>query len=115
MRPEIKRLETIVKYCERIEYYLNKYGDDEDEFLMNVDLQEGCAFCLIQIGEAVTHLPDDVRVLRKDMEWKDIKGMRNILAHRYGTVWLTGVWQTITEDIPILKDVCVSLLKILKT
>jgi hypothetical protein len=44
MRPEIKDLETIVKYCERIEYYLHKYESDEDEFLANADFQEGCAF-----------------------------------------------------------------------
>jgi len=85
----------------------------ERNFLENLDFQEGCAFCLIQIGEAVGRLPDEVKALSKDTEWNSIKGLRNILAHRYGTVWPTGIWQTITEDVPVLKDVCTSMLKAL--
>jgi len=83
------------------------------DFLENVDFQEGCAFCLIQIGEAVGRLPDNVKEISKDTEWGEIKGLRNILAHRYGTVWPTGIWQTITKDVPTLKEVCVSMLKVL--
>ncbi|MCL2142982.1 MAG: DUF86 domain-containing protein [Methanomassiliicoccaceae archaeon] len=112
MKPDgIKDLEIIIKYCDRIDHYLRKYGTDEDDFLDNIDFQEGCAFCLIQIGEAVGRLPDEVKAFSKDTEWNEIKGMRNILAHRYGTVWPTGIWQTITDDVPVLKDVCASILE----
>jgi len=114
MRREIKDLEMIISYCKRIEEYLLKYGDREDEFVDNADIQEGCAFCLIQIGEAVSRLPDEVKALCSDIEWNDIKGLRNILVHRYGTVWMTGLWQTVTEDVPVLKDTCISVLRALK-
>jgi len=113
MRDEIKDLNIVIKYCDRIENYIHKYGNDENDFLENMEFQEGCAFCLIQIGEAAGRLPDKVRSLSKDTEWKEIVGLRNILAHRYGTVWLTGIWQTMTEDVPAFREVCVSMLKIL--
>jgi len=79
-----------------------------------VEFQEGVSFCLLQIGEAVSKLPEEVRALKKDVEWSSIKGLRNVLAHRYGTVWLDEVWKTITKDVPILEDDCRSLLDLLK-
>ena len=113
MKRDVKDIEKIIEYCERIEEYIQTYGSDEDDFLSNKVFQ-GSAFCLIQIGEAVARLSEDVRALDKDVEWNDIKGFRNILVHRYGTVWLVNFWQTIVEDVPILKEACRSMLDRLK-
>jgi len=114
MKREIKDLEQIIEYCERIKEYLQTYGNDEDDFLGNRVFQEGSAFCLIQIGEAVGRLPEEIKVLSEDTEWNGIKGFRNILVHRYGTIWLENVWRTITVDVPILKRTCDLILRTLK-
>ena len=114
MRPEEKDLEKIIEYCERIEEYIQIYGDDEEDFLNNKVFQEGSAFCLIQIGEAVARLPENVKALDKDTEWSDIKEFRNILVHRYGTVWMGDFWHTLIEDVPILRKTCEDVLRILK-
>ena len=44
------------------------------------------------------------------MPWKDIKGMRDWVAHGYGTIDLNKVWKTATEDIKPLFDYCESIL-----
>ena len=111
MKRDIELIKKMIKYCERTEEYLARHGKDIEDFLGNVEFQEGCAFCLIQIGEAASHVPEDTKALSKETKWRDIKGMRNVLAHRYETAWMLGVWQTITEDVPVLKEVCVSILK----
>ena len=36
--------------------------------------------------------------------WQSIKGMRNRIVHEYGDVELNIVYQTITEDIPEIRD-----------
>ena len=40
------------------------------------------------------------------MPWKDIKGMRDWVAHGYGTINLKEVWDTAVNDIKLLKDYC---------
>jgi transposase-like protein len=39
--------------------------------------------CVLQIGELVGHLSDDITARYAEMPWKQIKGMRNIAAHGY--------------------------------
>ena len=40
------------------------------------------------------------------MEWRQMKGMRNIVAHHYGTIRLDIVWNTAKKDVPLLKAFC---------
>jgi uncharacterized protein with HEPN domain len=40
------------------------------------------------------------------MPWKDIKAMRNIAAHNYGEIDLEVLWETVSTDVPILKEYC---------
>lgn len=35
-----------------------------------------------------------------------IKGMRNMVAHNYGSMSLDVIWETAKNDIPILKSFC---------
>ena len=40
------------------------------------------------------------------MPWRDIKGMRDIIAHGYGTIDEKTVWNTAINDIKPLHDYC---------
>ncbi len=55
------------------------------------------------IGEATKNLSSAIRNKHKDIPWKDIAGMRDMLIHEYFGVDLEAVWRTVTEDIPALK------------
>ena len=39
-----------------------------------------------------------------DIEWRDVIAFRNILVHAYFSVELDIVWETIQQDVPILRD-----------
>ena len=56
------------------------------------------------IGEASARLSDEFKLEHKDVPWKEIIGMRNILIHDYFGTDLGGVWNSIKEDLPKLKD-----------
>lgn len=43
--------------------------------------------------------------------WKQIRGMRNVVAHAYGTIDVEVLWEAIMEDIPSLKNDCLQLLQ----
>ena len=52
---------TIVKFCNTINLAMEHFGSDEEDFLENELYQSSCGFALIQIGEAVKRISDDVK------------------------------------------------------
>ena len=56
----------------------------------------------IVIGEAATHVPEEVVLAHPEIPWRDMRDMRNIVVHEYFGVDLTIVWSTIREDLPAL-------------
>jgi uncharacterized protein with HEPN domain len=68
------------------------------------------AMCILQIEESVAHLTEGFKSDFNEMPWQDIKGMRNIAAHRYGSFDTDKLYETITADIPILRAYCVNIM-----
>jgi uncharacterized protein with HEPN domain len=52
------------------------------------------------IGEAASHIPDQVQQQHPDTPWFLMKGMRNILIHEYFGVDIDVLWKTVHEDLP---------------
>ena len=78
-------------------------GISEDEFYENVEKQDAVLRRLEIIGEAVKHLPDEIRENHPDIPWRQIAGMRDIIIHEYFGITLEMVWIVATEDILDLK------------
>lgn len=55
------------------------------------------------IGEAANKVNEDFKKKYKNIPWKDIIGMRNVLIHEYFNVDEKEVWTTIKKDLPVLK------------
>ena len=51
------------------------------------------------IGEAAKNISDDIIKDFKEIPWKKLTGMRDILIHGYFTVDLKEVWNTVKKDI----------------
>lgn len=85
----------------KIEKYTN--GLNEEEFLADDIVQDAVIRHLQIIGEAAKKLTEQTRSRFGSVEWKDIAGMRDKLVHDYFGVDLTGVWDTVQNDIPALK------------
>ena len=63
------------------------------------------------IGEAVAKLPDSFKEAYPDIDWFQIKGMRNRIVHDYRNVNLFVVWDAIQNDLPALKSKIEDILK----
>jgi len=56
------------------------------------------------IGEAATHVPEEIQKEFGEIPWAKMKGIRNILIHEYFGVDTDVVWESIQKDIPLLKE-----------
>ena len=94
-------LQDILESIEYIQSFLD--GVSEDEFYENVEKQDAVLRRLEIIGEAVKHLPEEIREIHPDIPWRQIAGMRDIIIHEYFGVTLNMVWIVATDDILDLK------------
>ena len=99
-------IEHIYGYCKEIEDELAQINCDRVKFDENSVYKNSFALCVLQIGELVALLSEDYKESKSSIEWKSIKGMRNVVAHKYGSFDFDVLWETITEDIPNLKVFC---------
>ncbi|MBO0770837.1 MAG: DUF86 domain-containing protein [Actinobacteria bacterium] len=53
-----------------------------------------------RIGEAVARLSQDFIADHSQIEWRKIKGMRNIVSHQYAHIDHAIVWNALADRIP---------------
>ena len=104
-------LRHILRYCEEAEGNVKQFGDSLEQFSESYIYQNACCMCILQFGELAGLLSDDFRAAHTEIPWKSVRGMRNIFAHNYGNISLPATWETITDDIPALKQFCLCVLK----
>ena len=76
-------------------------------------LRNACVKQLEIIGEASDHLSLELKEKYSDVEWNQIKGMRNILVHEYFGIDATLIWQIIQFDLPGFKEEVYAILKVM--
>ncbi len=104
-------IESIHRYCEQIDTAHSDFGRSEDTFQKSSTYQNAVSMCILQIGEIINRLSDGFRNAHSEIPWRQIRGMRNYVAHEYGTIDLEIVWQASTVSIESLKTFCMDYLK----
>ena len=102
--------EDIKKSCEKVLQYTagrskdQVFGDDirADAVLLNLHI----------IGEAVKKLPGDLRERYPDVAWREIAGLRDVIAHAYFALDSDILWDAVECDVPALLD---AVRKIIRT
>ena len=103
-------LNHIVKYCNEIVEAQTYFGNSYEVFLSNTIYRNATAMCILQIGELSGYLTDSFKDTYCGVPWRNIKGMRNIMAHKYGDISMTVLWEAVTDDVPLLMDYCKQIL-----
>jgi uncharacterized protein with HEPN domain len=57
---------------------------------------------IVVMGEAARRLSQEVRGDHPEVPWRDIIGMRSIVAHGYDQIDDDELWQVIEHDLPAL-------------
>ena len=111
MKPRDEELlRKVSHYCIRISDYLRRMDSRQEAFLADPMIQDACCMCIVQIGELSSILSDEMKQEHPEIPWRAIKDTRNFYVHNYGNVDLNYVWNTLTNDIPVLLHWCESQL-----
>lgn len=81
-------------------------GLTREAFLGDADAQDATAYRLLAIGEAAKALGDDLKAWHPQIPWRQILGLRNVLAHEYFIRESEIIWETIRIGLPRLASVC---------
>lgn len=90
----VNSIDKIKRYTEEITY---------EELVTNELIFDAVVFNLQIIGEAVKNIPQDIRDMYPQIEWRKIAGLRDIIAHAYFTIDSQIVWDIIQNKLTNLE------------
>ena len=93
-------LDDIRESCEKILRYTQ--GMAKVQFEADEKTQDAVVRNLEIIGEAVKHLPEEVRNRYPQVEWRKIAGLRDVVVHHYFGINKDIVWDIVENKVPQL-------------
>jgi uncharacterized protein with HEPN domain len=102
-------LDDMIDFAGKVLAYTNRL--DQASFVANELTYDATLRNLELIGEAATHIPDQVRSAHPEIPWRMIIATRNRLIHGYLGIDDDTLWSIICDDIPEL----LPLLKAMKS
>ena len=65
----------------------------EDDFIYRMHVP----YAFYKLGELTAHLSDDFKNCYSEIPWNKIKGLRNVVAHDYGSLNIEKLWEHIEQ------------------
>lgn len=87
------RLRHILESAEFLRANLD--GLTLDRFEENQTLTLAALYSLQVVGEASIAIPDEIKDSHPEFPWRDMRGMRNVIAHQYYRVDIGIAWDVI--------------------
>lgn len=82
-----------------------------EDFTRDRKTQDAVVRNLEIIGEAAGRLPEAMKDRTREIEWRKIAGLRNILAHEYFGVSLPVVWDVVQNKLDAIATACKRLVE----
>jgi uncharacterized protein with HEPN domain len=95
-----QRLFHILEAIKQIEIFTQNFNPNVFD---NNLVRSACIFQLEIIGEAVNKISKKIKDKYQDIDWINITGLRNIIAHEYWGIDYSIVWSIISFELPKLK------------
>jgi len=102
-------LDDMIEFARKVLAYTE--GFEQTDFVKNGLIYDATLRNLELIGEAATHIPDEIRAAHAEIPWRMIIATRNRLIHGYLGIDNDLLWSIIRDEVPQL----LSLLETLKS
>lgn len=103
------RLQDILDAVERIDDFVA--GLPYDDFIDDRKTIDAVVRNIEIIGEAAGYVPEEVQRQHPEIPWSRMRGMRNVIIHRYNEVSLPILWQTIHANLPPLVPLLTAMIE----
>lgn len=95
---------ALEKICSEIDFALKFLENmSSEEFLADEKTKRAVGMTAINIGELTKHLTMEFREQYPQVEWKNAARFRDIVAHKYETLNMLDVYETVTKDFPEMR------------
>lgn len=95
-------LDDMIGFCERVQAFTR--GFDQEHFIHDPMCFDATIRNIELIGEAATHIPEQVRQSSPNVPWRMVIATRNQLIHGYLGIDNDTLWSIVETDIPTLLD-----------
>lgn len=90
--------------------YLEQFAAEGDvTFYADIKTQLAVRQAYEIVGDLVKQIPDDLLATQPQIQWRELKGMRDVLAHQYFQLDLAEVWNS-TAELPALRGAVETIL-----
>lgn len=93
-------LDDMIDFANRVLEYTK--GLNYTRFLEEPLIYDATLRNLESIGEAATHIPDQIRMTHPKIPWRMVIATRNRLIHGYLGIDNETIWSIVQDDIPDL-------------
>jgi uncharacterized protein with HEPN domain len=99
--PDKVRIQHILDAIAEVEKYITDIS--LQAFVENSEKRYATIKQIEIIGEACNNITSELRDAHPEIQWKLIRGFRNISIHEYFGINFHLVWEIATNDLPVLK------------
>ena len=108
MKDDRLYLHHILECIRFVEDFTN---EGKDFFLVDRKTQDAVVRNLQVMSESTTRLPERLKALHPDTDWRAIAAFRNVIVHDYLGVDLQQVWRIVENALPGLKRTIEKILR----
>ncbi len=98
MRGDRDRILDMIEMC----YLLLEHASDQRQLADDPVTQAAAQRWIEVLGEAASHISDEIKRAHPEVAWREISGIRVILAHAYFHIEHDIVGKVIDHDVPLL-------------
>ncbi len=98
-------LRAIIEAIDKIDMYSQEFKNAED-FYHDAKSFDASMMQFVVVGEVISRLDEDFKIIHNTIPWKQIKDFRNIIAHDYFGIDADEIWSIIQFHLlPLKKNI----------